>query len=250
MRQRGKDVEGALLAAAAVALIFGAAACTTTPPPADWPAPAEPKLVLQSGDTLKIKFPYWPELDMEQAIRPDGKIALDLVGDVKAEGQTPDELRAQLLVAYQDKLNNPEITVVVTSFDSHRVYVGGEVKTPGIVMMKGPLTILAAIMQSGGFNKGTAKLANVVVVRERDGKQFAQSLDLRKALELSESTPFYLEPGDVVFVPRTAIDRLDQWVDQYINQIVPKNVHYTFSQFASSQKTKSETLQVQVSPIR
>ena len=210
----------------------------------DWPAatPADVVVLLQPGDVLKIKFMGWPELDEEQAIRPDGKISLLLVGDVEAAGQTPEQLRAKLLSLYTGKIKNPEegsINVVVSGFDSQRVYVGGEVKLPGLVMLKGTLTPLEAIMQCGGFIKESAKLNTVVVIRERDGKQYAIALNLRKSLQQPESTPFYLQAHDVVYVPRTAIDRVDQWVNQYFNNIVPKNLHYTFSDTIDSNSSRS-----------
>lgn len=205
--------------------------CASTPPVAqDFPPATEPKVTLQPGDVLQVKFLYWPELNEEQqAIRPDGKISLQLVGDVQAEGFAPDELRTHLLELYEDKLIDPEISVVVNALDSHRVYVGGEVMTPGLVMIQGRLTALSAIMQVGGPRKASAKMNSVVVIRQSGGRQFGTTIDLRSALEDPESEPFLLAPGDVVYVPRTTIDRVDQWVDQYINQIVPRNLHFNFT---------------------
>lgn len=216
----------------AAALFIGTLpGCITTPPSSEsFPAAAEPKVVLQPGDVLQVKFLYWPELNEDkQSIRPDGKISLQLVGDVQAQGLTPDELRAQLLELYHDKLKEPEIAVVVNSLDSHRVYVTGEVQNPGLVMINGRLTALEAVMQAGGFAKESAKRKTVVVVRQREGKQFATTLDLRKALEEPESEPFLLEPYDIVFVPRTNIDQVDQWVEQYVNKIIPRSVHWGFT---------------------
>jgi protein involved in polysaccharide export with SLBB domain len=212
-------------------MVAALSGCVTTPPPSEsFPVAAEPKVVLQPGDVLQVKFLYWPELNEEkQSIRPDGKISLQLVGDVQAQGRTPDELRTDLLSMYQDKLIEPEISVVVNSLDSHRVYVTGEVQNPGLVMINGRLTALEAVMQAGGFLKESAKRATVVVVRQREGKQFSTTLDLRKALEEPETEPFLLEPYDIVFVPRTNIDQVDQWVDQYINKLVPRNVHWSFT---------------------
>lgn len=212
-------------------IALGLSGCMTTPPFADsFPAAAEPTVVLKPGDVLQVKFLYWPELNEEkQSIRPDGKISLQLVGDVQAEGHTPEELRNHLLDLYQDKLIDPEIAVVVSSLDSHRVYVGGEVLSPGLVMINGRLTALEAIMQAGGFRKESAKMSSVVVVRQRDGAQYARTIDLRKSIEEPQSEPFLLEPYDIVFVPRTAIDQVDQWVDQYINQIIPRSLHYNFT---------------------
>lgn len=240
------------LAAAPVAMLVVMTGCLSTPPEehGSWPAYDTPVVKLQPGDVIQVKFTYWPELDDEQAIRPDGLISLKLVGDVKAQDMTPDELRTDLLARYGDKLKGPDITVVVSEYATHRVYVGGEVLQPGVIPIQGKLTVLEAIMQAGGFNKTTAKLANVVVVRQRDGKYFSRSLDLRKAIEQPESDTFLLEPRDVVFVPRTAIDKVDQFVEQYINQIIPRSVYWNLTYDLNQQDfdTDSRSFQIQAVP--
>jgi len=220
-----KSFTAALLSALCIA------SCVSTPPDSEnFPQAAAPTVKLQPGDVLQVKFLYWPELNEEkQSIRPDGKISLQLVGDVHAQGLSPDELRTHLLDLYDEKLIEPEISVVVGALDSNRVYVGGEVLAPGMVMINGRLSVLEAIMQSGGPRKDTAKLNSVVVVRQRDGKQYGITLDLRNALESAESETFMLEPYDVVFVPQTNIDKVDQFVEQYINRIVPRALHYNFT---------------------
>jgi protein involved in polysaccharide export with SLBB domain len=229
-----------------VALLLGAvcvllSGCVTTPENTGaFQISAAPPSNLQPGDVLKVDFLYWPELNPEaQSIRPDGKISLQLVGDVEVGGLTPDEVRTKLLDLYKDKLVDPEINVVVSSLESHRVYVGGEVMSPGPLKINGRLTALEAIMQSGGPIKESAKLERVVIVRQVEGKQFARTLDIKAALQNPESEPFLLEPYDVVFVPRTNIDRIDQWVDQYINQLIPRSLHYNFTHEVSSDNAPS-----------
>lgn len=229
-----------------VALHLGAvgvllSGCVTTPENTGaFQTSAAPPSNLQPGDVLKVDFLYWPELNPEaQSIRPDGKISLQLVGDVDVGGLTPDEVRTKLLDLYKDKLVEPEINVVVSSLESHRVFVGGEVMSPGPLKINGRLTALEAIMQSGGPIKESAKLDRVVIVRQSGGKQFARTLDIKAALQNPESEPFLLEPYDVVFVPRTNIDRIDQWVDQYINQLIPRSLHYNFTHEVSSDNAPS-----------
>lgn len=206
------------------------AGCITTPAASpDWPAPQEPRVVLLPGDSVEIQFAYHPELNSAQIIRPDGMISLQLVNEVSAAGLEPGELRQVLTQFYAKDLRNPEINVVVTSLNNLRVYVGGEVQSPGIYPLTGGrLTALEAVMAAGGFLKGSARMSEVVIIRQRDGEQYARAIDLRTAIESPESEPFYLEPLDVVFVPRTRIDQLNQWVDQYINNIVPRNVQMSF----------------------
>ncbi|GMW01885.1 MAG: hypothetical protein AMXMBFR84_30210 [Candidatus Hydrogenedentota bacterium] len=207
--------------------------CVTTPEPtASFPVAEDPKVLLKPGDVLEVKFLYWPELnENSQAIRPDGKISLQLVGDVIAEGMEPEELRQSLLTQYEDKLREPEISVVVRSLDSHRVYVGGEVYSPGLVPIQGRLTALEAVMQAGGPRKDSARLSTVVIIRQSGNQQYATTIDMREMLESPETANFELAPRDIVYVPRTNIDKVDQWVEQYINKIIPRNLHfqYTFS---------------------
>jgi polysaccharide export outer membrane protein len=203
-------------------------------------------VVLQPGDTLKFQFLNHPELTDEQMIRPDGKVSLQLAGEVQAAGKTPEELHQELMSLYGPKVKNPEINVVVRALDSRRAYVGGEVKAPGFVPLTSPKTALQAIIESGGFVKESAQLRNVVIIRQRDGRQYARSLDLRKAIYSGCGTPFYLEPNDVVYVPRTVIDRVDQWVEQYINEIIPRNVHYTFTDSDYESENRSQTFQIVV----
>lgn len=236
------------------ALLFIAAGCASSPkplPPASWAASADPVVALQPGDLLRIQFTYWPELNTEQAIRPDGKIALQLVGDVMAQGLDPEALRAQLNTLYATEIKDPEITVVVASYNSHRVYISGEVRSPGVLPLQTRLTLLEAIMQSGGVIKQSAQLRNVILIRQIDGKQCSQSIDLRKAFSEPESESIYLQPGDIVFVPRTVIDRVDQFVAQYINDIIPRSVYFNITRDLTPNRdysSNNQTFQVQMAP--
>ena len=183
-----------------------------------------PRVALAPGDVVEIKFYYTPRLDETQSVRPDGKIALQLVGEVEVQGKTPAELRDELMKLYAQHLNvvkDPEVTVIVRSFFNRRVFVGGQVMTPGIVEMPGKLTVLEAIIQAGGFNMQEAEVRNVVVIRHRDDQRYGYSVNLKPALAGEEIEPLFLEPQDIVYVPRTQIAKANQWIDQNINKIIP-----------------------------
>jgi polysaccharide export outer membrane protein len=179
------------------------------------------RVALAAGDVLEVKFFYTPELNELQTVRPDGKIALQLIGEVQVEGKSPAELATELTELYSRHLKTPEIAVMVRSFYDRRVYVGGQVMAPGIVEMPGTMTLLEAIMQAGGFDVREAEVRNVVVIRHINGQRYGQSINLKPALSGDEVPPFYLAPKDIVYVPRTAIAKVDQWVDQHINKIIP-----------------------------
>jgi protein involved in polysaccharide export with SLBB domain len=181
-----------------------------------------PRLILRPGDLLDIRFYYAPELNDTQTVLPDGKITLQLIGEVQAEGKTPAELRAELVNFYAAQLKRPEVAVIVRSWADRRVYVGGDVLKPGLIYIPRPTTALEAIMEAGGFDYRRAEVSNVVIIRHKDGKRYGCSLDFRAALAGKEFQDFYLEPRDIVYVPRTKISQVNLWIDQHINQMIPR----------------------------
>jgi polysaccharide export outer membrane protein len=187
------------------------------------PAPSgPPRVTLAPGDVLDVRFFYTPELNITQAVRPDGNISLQLIGEVSANGKTPAELRQELLALYQSHLKEPDVAVIVQSFYRRRVFVSGEVLKPGVISMPGTLTALDAIMEAGGFRLPTAEASSVVILRHRDDAQYGYCIDLKPALRGGEIRPFYLEPEDTIYVPQTRITELGQWLDQNINNMIPK----------------------------
>lgn len=241
--RRNVRVAIAIFTLSASILLYG---CATGVSPKVPRASADPfpaagsSMLLRPGDIVDVKFLYWPELDETQHIRPDGKISLALVDEVDASGVTPDALRHRLLSLYDEYLKDPEIRVMVDLQENRRVYVGGEVNLRGSfsdglqsVPLIGKLTALEAIIQAGGFRERSAKVSTVLIVRRIEDTQYARTIDLSKPFTQSEGTPFYLEPNDVVYVPRTKIDRVNQWVTQYMGRTVPDwldaNVSYNLN---------------------
>jgi polysaccharide export outer membrane protein len=94
--------------------------------------------------------------------------------------------------------------------------------TPGIVEMPAKITVLEAIMQAGGFNMQEAEIQNIVVIRHRENQRYGYSLDLKPIMNGGQTKPFYLQAQDIVYVPRTEIAKVGQWVDQHINRVVPQ----------------------------
>jgi protein involved in polysaccharide export with SLBB domain len=208
-----------------IAVLTLLAACAAPPPSKPMPYPEAPpplRLSILPGDLLEIKFPYVPELNESQTVREDGMISLPFIGDVRARDKTPDELRAELIARYARELKKPELLVLVRSRAARLVYVGGEVVKPGALEMREGLTVLEAIMAAGGPLVRSAELSNVVIVRHRDNRRYGGAVDLSEAFLGYEGRAFYLEPQDIVFVPRTRIAEINQWIDEHINKMVPQ----------------------------
>src|SRR4051794_8284977 len=79
-------------------------------------APVDPKtFVLGAEDIILVRV--WREADLSFAaqIRPDGKITMQLIGDLEAAGKTPEQLRDVIVEKLSEYLNKPEVTVSVQS---------------------------------------------------------------------------------------------------------------------------------------
>lgn len=183
-----------------ICLLFPA--CATPPPTASAPAKVTPDIqVLNPGDVIKIAFPGAPNLDMApQQIRRDGRINLNMIGEVKAADKTPAELERELVQAYSSQLLSKEVKVTVVS-SSFAVHVTGAVVRPGKIMPDRALTAFDAIMEAGGLDSAKADAKNVRVIRQEDGQVKTYPLNIKAILDGMQSEPFYLKSHDVVYVP-------------------------------------------------
>lgn len=180
------------------------------------------KYVLVPGDVIEIKFFYHAQLNERTPIRPDGRIALQLVDDIQAAGLTPMQLDKALTEAYARHIKDPELSVLVKEFSQRQVYVGGEVHNPGLIRSQESVTALRAIFQSGGF-KDTGNLESVVILRY-NGTPTPEFMivDLKTALKHgAEQQDIWLQSYDVVYVPKTYIATANQFMSEYIDKMIP-----------------------------
>jgi protein involved in polysaccharide export with SLBB domain len=156
-------------------------------------SPSVDKVVLGPGDVIDVKFRFTPELNYQQTIRPDGKITLQMVEEVMAEGLTPEGLDKHLTQLYSTKLKSPEITVIVVSLKKPLIYVTGQVKRPDAYNLERGTTVLKAITMAGGFTE-LASQSDVKIIRTADGKD-----------QVIENVSFNekLMPEDVMVVPES-----------------------------------------------
>jgi protein involved in polysaccharide export with SLBB domain len=192
-------------------------------------------VVIAAGDELDVRFFYTPELNTSQTVRADGMISLELVGDVQAAGVAPVELQNKLEELYSGHLVEPSVTVFLKTQYARYVLVSGQIKRTGLVQTPvvvrlpaaNEVTLEDAIIMAGGYDPATADLSTVLVIRQKEGKRVVSSVDLRPVFGVTEAPaegyePFYVQPGDIVHLPETRIVEADRWVDQHINQLVPR----------------------------
>lgn len=205
-----------------------ASASRSADPPVT-PAASKGVYRLFAGDVVEIRFFFQPELNENVQIRPDGRISLQLIGEVQTAGRTIEEVSHMLEQAYATQLKDPCVSLKVLTFAAQKVYVTGEVVRPGVISMPGELTVLTAIGEAGGI-KPTGKSNSVVLIRKGpDERPMSRKLSLRERGRPTSEAALVLQPYDIIIVPQTNITRLDRWVDQYVKQLDPGNIVLGFS---------------------
>lgn len=150
-------------------------------------------------DELQISVWREPELSTSVVVRPDGMITLPLLNDVKAAGLRCEELQTLLTEKLKSFVNEPQVTVIVKTIRSRKVYLVGNVARQGSYSLNGDMTVLELLAASGGL--GTfAKGESIYVLREENGKKVRLPFHYKKAVA-GKSENLVLAPGDVVVVP-------------------------------------------------
>lgn len=186
-------------------------------------APAPDPYFLQVGDAMDIKVRLNPELNESVIIPPDGIISTTMAEDVMAYGRTTKELRKALTEQYSRELNSPKLSIIMRSFAPNRIYVAGEVTTPGEFVTAGPsLTLLQAIARAGGL-KNSASPDNIVIIRHKHGEvPKAYLVDYESAKTgLDPASDVHLAAYDVVFVPRSGVADVYTYFQQFVQQFLP-----------------------------
>lgn len=188
--------------------------------------PRQERYLLQLGDEIEVKFFYYPELNELVTIRPDGMFALQLVGEIQAVGKKPSELSKILCSKYAEYLEKSDVSVLVKGFANERAYVGGEVRSPSEIPIRGRLTLMQALIRVGGLTE-QAKASDILLLRLEGSNLRAFKVNFDEILEKGAGDVM-LQPLDIVYVPTTAIAEVGQFVDQYINKIIPRVVSFPF----------------------
>lgn len=156
-------------------------------------------------DVLMVNVWKNPDLSVTVPVRPDGRISIPLVGDVVAGGKEPMIIAAEIKVALEKFIREPQVTVMLTQLRSHefisRVRVTGAVNSPSSLPYRQGMTVLDAFLQAGGANEFASTNAASLYRSENDAiTQYDIYLsDIVHSGRLD--TNYVLLPGDIITVP-------------------------------------------------
>jgi protein involved in polysaccharide export with SLBB domain len=223
----------AVLAATAAMVLLSASAhsqeateAAATAAPSVVYSEATPEYRFYPGDEVEVTVFSAPELTRTVTVGPDGRVAMPLIGAVRAADLTAEELHDILVSAYASHLRMPELTVTPRSYGSRQVFVGGEVARPGIYEMPANIDAFQAVALAGGFLP-SARRGDVLVLSRASGQTQVSEVDLStRAMRQGFPGAQPLQRYDVVYVPRSHISQINLFMQQYVRDALP--VQFSF----------------------
>jgi polysaccharide export outer membrane protein len=154
------------------------------------------------GDVVKINVWKHDELSQQVTVRPDGAMTMPLIGDIRADGKTVDEIAvdigARVHKYFQDQ---PPVTVQIAEVRSYKVYVVGEVQRGGEFTPNHQITVLHGLALAGGFTR-FASTDRIIIVRKDARGERRIPFDFSAVVEKGDlQQNLALQSGDTVIVP-------------------------------------------------
>lgn len=192
---------------------------------------AAPAYRLFPGDVVQVTVHTAAELSGDYPVGPDGRVNLPLAGGVMIAGQTAPEAARTFASRYASVLRDPIIEVRAASFGSQRILVGGEVNEPGLFELPSArIGALEAVMLAGGPTIRARRRSVVILRRAEDGGVMMRQVNLSRALQgRGGADAIPLTRHDIVFVPRSGIAEVNDFIELYVRNIIPIDQAFAFA---------------------
>ena len=159
------------------------------------------RYVIGAEDVLSIHVWREDALSRTVPVRMDGNISLPIINEIKAAGLTPLQLKEALTQRLREFIESPNVSVTVMEANSFKVYVSGQVKTPGVYRLRSETTVLQIIPMAGGFTEW-ANQKKILIIRRENGRESHLTVNYKKIMKGDNSgSNITLKSGDTVIVP-------------------------------------------------
>ena len=145
------------------------------------------------------------DLTRQMPVRPDGRIAMPLVGDTVAVGKTPQVLSAEIQDKLKPYIRDPLVTIIPTQFVglfTRQIRVIGEAAQPRALPYRSSMTALDVMIEVGGLTR-YADGDRAVLVRQVNGQQQSFRVRLDSLVRDGDITQNVdMQPGDILIIPQ------------------------------------------------
>lgn len=142
-------------------------------------------------------------------IPPDGVISYPQIGRLQVAGRTVPDIEKEVREKLMEYIIDPQVTVQLVASHSQKIFVVGDVNTPGIYEMTRRMTVTEALARAGYLTKYGNKKKIHVLRMQPDGNTAAMPLNM-KDVEQGKRQDLYLVPGDTIVVPGNIFKTIDQ----------------------------------------
>jgi len=159
--------------------------------------------VIGKEDVVDVSVWKSPELSLSIIVRPDGMISLPLIGEVRADGHTPTELKEEIEERLKEFKQEPIVSIIVRESNSKSIYITGEIARPGKYPLRSDTTITQAIALAGGFSQWADK-DKIIVIRKSPLNPEGNRVTIRYSDIVGGKNMranILLRPGDTIIVP-------------------------------------------------
>ncbi len=163
------------------------------------------KFVLGPEDIIEISVWGNKEFAGDLPVRPDGKISIPLIGDVKVEGLTPAQVKNLVTQKLRKFITDASVTVFVKEINSINISITGEVTVPGTYKVNRPITLLHLFSLSQGFTD-KADLKNSFLLRKEKKMDIDFYALVRKG-DISQNV--WLQSNDLIFIKDNFENRIN-----------------------------------------
>jgi len=166
---------------------------------------AAAQYVIGPGDVLDIFVWHNADLSRQMPVRPDGRIAMPLLGDTVAIGKTPPQLASEIQDKLRTFIRDPLVTVIPVRFVgtfARQIRVIGEAGRPQAIPYRSSMTVLDVMIQVGGLTK-YADGNRAVLVRQVKGEQKTVRIRLDSLIhdgDINQNVD--MQPGDILIIPQ------------------------------------------------
>lgn len=166
-------------------------------------------------------------MSREITVGTDGYASFPEIGSVPLQGVTVNQLEAMLNERYAKLPGRMSVNVLLKSTAGNEIYVLGEVGAPGSYPIRRPVSVLEALTMARGSNI-KAQLDSVVIMRRNGNQVESRSYDVEKALAGDASQIAYLQPDDMLYVPKTGLAKAGELARQLADVVLFQGMGVSF----------------------
>jgi protein involved in polysaccharide export with SLBB domain len=152
------------------------------------------------GDLLSVRVVGEADLSGEYRVNEDGSITFPWLKTIQVNGLLPGEIQNKIAAGLQDGyIRDPQVIVDIKEANSKKVYVFGQVRSPGTFRYKDHMTVIEVVGLAGGLSSD-ADPSKAYITRVRDGVEAVYTVRIND-ISVGKARNVELAPGDILTVP-------------------------------------------------